>query len=151
VRRLRGWLGLVALTVIFVGCTNDSQGTSTTTTTTVTTSSIASISTTTTEAVATTLAATHPIGGRFALVGGINPAPIAAAGTIQIIAADTGVVVAEVTTKSDGVFALSIPSGTYSLVGTTHQYQSGDAPCVLDGVTVPGPGTGDLLVACQMK
>ena len=145
------WLGLVALTMIFVGCTNDAQGTSTTSTTTAPTSSIASISTTTTEAVATTVAATYPIGGLFALVGGINPAPIPAAGTIKIIAADTGVVIAEVTTKTDGVFALSIPSGTYSLFGTTPQYQSGDTPCVLHDVTVPGPGTGDLLVQCLMK
>lgn len=146
VRRRGQWLGLVALTTISVGCASDEQRTSTAS------AAIAPISTATAEAVAASVADTHKIEGRFALVGGLYPGVlIPAAGTIKVIAADTGVIVAEVTTATDGAFALSVPSGTYSLVGTTPQYQNWDTPCVLDDVSVPGPRTGDLLVGCQMK
>ncbi len=73
---------------------------------------------------------------------GTDPAP----GTVQALD-DTATVVATAETDSDGRFDLTLPSGTYRVVGRSERYQNGNEDCVaendvvvedrdLDGVTV---------------
>jgi hypothetical protein len=93
------------------------------------------------------------VNGTLALVGGPPGAtPIPATGTIKIIFKKSGDVAASVKTKANGTFVATVlASGTYTLIGTTDQYQNGQAPCVLDDVAIPGPDQNHLLVACQMR
>ena len=62
---------------------------------------------------------------------GTDPAP----GTVQALD-DTATVVATAETDSDGRFDLTLPSGTYRVVGRSERYQNGNEDCVAENDVV---------------
>jgi len=120
----------LALVVVLAGCTSSSHKPPATTT------------------VPTTVAAKGTITGILEAVGG--PAGTANRPLSGGVTATGGGHSYSATVGTDGRYSLSVPAGTYTVVGRSPQYQGGAADChAANPVAVSAGGTASADVGCE--